>query len=132
MSGYTIKNLKTEVEDQGKNFGLDENDMQLRMARVGLECENSGLSYKRLGPSFREPWGHKHKQQEEIYVLVSGTARVKLDDEVIDLDQWSAVRVAPGTMRSFEAGDEGAEFIAIGAPNTGPGDGDIVQGWWSD
>jgi mannose-6-phosphate isomerase-like protein (cupin superfamily) len=132
MAGYTIKNLKTEVDNQGTHFGLDENDLQLRMGRVGLECENSGVSYVRYGPNFRQPFGHKHKQQEEIYVLVSGSARVKLEDEVIELDRWSALRVAPGTMRSFEAGDDGAEFIAIGAPNTGPGDGEVVQGWWSD
>ena len=64
-------------------------------------------------------------------MLVSGSARVKLDEEVVDLKPLDAVRVAKDTMRGFEAGSEGAELIAIGAPNTGPGDADTVPGWWS-
>jgi uncharacterized cupin superfamily protein len=104
----------------------------MRMARVALGLENSGVSYQRLAPNFRLPFGHKHKNQEEIYVLVSGSVRIKLDDEVVDLKPFDAVRVAKDTMRSFEAGPEGAELIAVGAPNTGPGDADTVQGWWSD
>ena len=131
MAGYAVANLK-EVDNQGVHFGLDERDYEIRMARVGLECEHCGVSYKRLAPSFREPFGHKHKRQEEIYVLVAGSGRIKLDDEVVDLQPWTAVRIPPETMRSVEAGPEGAELIAIGAPNTGPGDGDTVPGWWSD
>src|ERR671939_240419 len=106
-------------------------NMKARMARVPLELEHSGISYQRLAPNFRLPFGHKHKNQEEVYVLVSGSARVKLDDEVVDLKPFDAVRVAKDTMRGFEAGPEGAEVIAIGAPNTGPGDAETVQGWWS-
>ena len=130
MSGFTKVNLK-EVEDQAPRFGLAPN-IEARMARVPLELEHSGLSYQRLAPNFRLPFGHKHKQQEEVYVLVGGSARIKLEDEVVELGPWDAVRVAKDTMRGFEAGPEGAELIAIGAPNTGPGDGDTVQGWWSD
>jgi mannose-6-phosphate isomerase-like protein (cupin superfamily) len=130
MAGYTAANLK-EVDNQGPNFGLDEKDYELRMARVGLDCEHCGISYKRLAPNWREPFGHRHKRQEEITILVSGSARMKLDDEVIDLEPWSAVRVPPSTMRAAEAGPEGAELIVIGAPNTGPGDGETVPGWWS-
>jgi mannose-6-phosphate isomerase-like protein (cupin superfamily) len=70
--------------------------------------------------------------QEEIYVVVNGSMRVKLDDEVIELKQWDAVRVAKETMRGFESGPEGVEIIAIGAPNTGPGDAEVEEGWWSD
>ena len=84
-----------------------------------------------MAPHCGVPFGHKHKNQEEIYVLVSGSARIKLEDEVVDLKPFDAVRVAKDTIRGFEAGAEGAEFIAIGAPNTGPGDADTVQGWWS-
>jgi uncharacterized cupin superfamily protein len=129
MADYTVVNLK-EVEDQAPKFGLSP-QLEARMARVALGLENSGVSYQRIAPSFRVPFGHKHKNQEEIYVLVSGSARIKLDDEVVDLKPFDAVRVPKDTMRSFEAGPEGAEFIAIGAPNTGPGDADVVQGWWS-
>ena len=131
MAGYTVQQL-TEVENQGTNFGFDEADFELRMARVPLDCMSCAISYERLAPGWRMPFGHKHKQQEEIYVLVSGSARAKLDDEIIDLEPWTAVRVAPETMRALEAGREGAELIVIGAPNTGPGDGEITQGWWSD
>ncbi len=131
MAGYTVQKL-TEVENQGKNFGFDETDFELRMARVALDCVSCGISYERFAPGWRMPFGHKHKQQEEIYVLVSGSARAKLDDEIIDLEPLTAVRVAPETMRAIEAGPEGAELIVVGAPNTGPGDGEIAQGWWSD
>jgi uncharacterized cupin superfamily protein len=129
MADYTVVNLK-EVEDQAPNFGLSP-QLEARMARVALGLENSGVSYQRLAPDFRVPFGHKHKNQEEIYVLVSGGARIKLEDEVVDLRPFDAVRVPKDTMRGFEAGPEGAEFIAIGAPNTGPGDAEVVQGWWS-
>jgi mannose-6-phosphate isomerase-like protein (cupin superfamily) len=129
MADYTVVNLK-EVEDQAPKFGLSP-QLEARMARVALGLENSGISYQRMAPNFRVPFGHKHKNQEEVYVLVGGSARIKLEDEVVDLKPFDAVRVPKDTMRSFEAGPEGAEFIAIGAPNTGPGDADVVQGWWS-
>jgi uncharacterized cupin superfamily protein len=130
MADYTLVNLK-EVEDQAPKFGMAPN-VEMRMARVALGLQNSGVSYQRLAPSFRMPFGHKHKQQEEIYVVISGSLRIKLEDEVVELEPFDAVRVHKDTMRGFEAGREGAELIAIGAPNTGPGDGDTVQGWWSD
>ena len=131
MAGYTKVNLKDDVDDQAPNFGL-EGMIEARMARVPLELEHSGVSYQRLAPNFRIPFGHRHKQQEEVYVLVSGSARMKLGDEVVELKQWDAVRVPKETRRGFEAGPEGAEMIAIGAPNTGPGDAEMEQGWWSD
>jgi mannose-6-phosphate isomerase-like protein (cupin superfamily) len=131
MSGYTVQNLK-EVENQGVHFGLDPKDMELRMAKDPLECANAGISYLKLGPGYRAPFGHTHKTQEEIYILISGSARVKLNDDVIDMKPFTAVRIAQDTMRSYEGGPEGAEIIALGAPKTGPGDGDTVPGWWSD
>jgi uncharacterized cupin superfamily protein len=129
MADYTLVNLK-EVEDQAPRFGLAPN-IEFRMARVGLGLQNSGVSYQRLAPNFRMPFGHKHKQQEEVYIVVGGSVRIKLEDEVVELKPWDAVRVAKDTMRGFEAGPDGVELIAIGAPNTGPGDADTVQGWWS-
>jgi quercetin dioxygenase-like cupin family protein len=131
MSDYTLINLKEDVEDQAPNFGLSPN-LETRMARVPLGLENSGVSYIRIAPGFRIPFGHKHKQQEEIYVLVNGSARIKIEDEVRDLKQWDAVRLHRNTVRGFEAGEDGAEFLAIGAPNTGPGDAEVIQDWWSD
>jgi mannose-6-phosphate isomerase-like protein (cupin superfamily) len=130
VSGYTKVNLK-DVEDQAVRFGLAPH-IEARMARVPLELEHSGLSYQRVAPSFRVPFGHRHKRQEEVYVLVSGTARMKLEDEIVELRQWDAVRVPRETTRGIEAGPEGAEFIVVGAPNTGPGDADVENDWWSD
>ena len=131
MSDYTHINLKEDVDDQAPNFGLSPN-LEARMARVPLGLENSGVSYFRLAPGFRIPFGHKQKHQEEVYVLVSGSARIKIEDEVRDLKQWDAVRLHHDTMRGFEAGDDGAEMIAIGAPSTGPGDAEVIADWWSD
>src|SRR5437879_4889341 len=130
MSDYTHLNLK-EVEDQAPKFDMSP-ELEFRMARVGLGLENSGVSFLRMAPGFRQPFGHKHKQQEEIYVLVNGTARMKVEDEVRDLQPWDAIRVHKDTMRCLEAGDDGAEFIVVGAPNTGPGDAETVQDWWSE
>jgi mannose-6-phosphate isomerase-like protein (cupin superfamily) len=130
MSDYTHLNLK-DVEDQAPKFGISP-DLEFRMARVGLGLEHSGLSYLRIAPGFRLPFGHKHKNQEEVYVLVGGSARMKIEDEIKELKQWDAVRVHKDTMRALEGGNEGAELLVIGAPNTGPGDAETVQGWWSD
>jgi quercetin dioxygenase-like cupin family protein len=131
MSDYTHINLKEDVDDQAPNFGLSP-QLESRMARVPLEMENAGLSYIRIAPGFRIPFGHKHKNQEEVYVLVSGNARIKIEDEVREMKQWDAVRLHRDTVRGFEAGEQGAELLAIGAPNTGPGDAEVFQDWWSD
>jgi mannose-6-phosphate isomerase-like protein (cupin superfamily) len=131
VAGYTKVNLKEDVEDQAPNFGLSPN-LEARMARVPLEMEHSGVSYQRLAPNYRLPFAHRHKNQEEVYVLLSGSARAKVEDDIVDLKPWDALRVHKDTVRSFEAGPEGAEMLAIGAPNTGPGDADMIQGWWMD
>lgn len=130
MAGYTIQNLK-EVEDQARSFGLSPN-LESRMARVPLELEQLGISYQRLAPGYRLPFGHTHNVQEEVYVVVNGSARVKLDDEIVEVKQWDAVRVPKETMRSFEAGPDGVDLIVVGAPNTGPGDANVADAWWND
>jgi mannose-6-phosphate isomerase-like protein (cupin superfamily) len=130
MAGYTKLNLK-EVEDQAPNFGL-EGKIEARMARVPLELEHSGVSYQRIAPNFRLPFGHTHKTQEEVYVVLSGALKAKLGDEVVELGPLDAIRVHKDTIRGFEGGTEGAELLAIGAPHTGPGDAQVVQDWWSD
>lgn len=129
MASYTIQNLK-EVEDQAPKFGVAP-DLEARFARIPLEAELVGITYQRLAPNFRMPWGHKHKTQEEVFVLVNGSARANLDGEVRELKPWDALRVHKDTMRSFEAGPEGAEIIAVGAPG-GPGDAETTAGWWGD
>jgi len=131
MAGWTKVNLKDDVDDQAPNFGLG-GKIEARMARVPLELEQSGVSYQRLAPSFRVPFAHRHKNQEEVYVLISGSARAKLGDEIVELRPFDALRVHKDTIRGFEAGPDGAELIAIGAPNTGPGDAELEHDWWSD
>jgi mannose-6-phosphate isomerase-like protein (cupin superfamily) len=128
MSAYTLKNLK-EVEDSAAKFGFAP-ELEARFASSELELERSGISYQRLGPNFRIPFGHHHKEQEEIYILVEGSGRMKLNDEIVELRRWDAVRVAKETTRGFEAGPEGATLIAFGAPGTGPGDAETEPGWW--
>ena len=131
MAGYTKVNLKEDVEDQAPKFGL-EGKIEARMARVALEMEHSGVSYQRLAPNYRMPFAHKHKNQEEIYVVLSGSLSAKVEHETVELGPFDALRVHKDTMRSFEAGPEGAEVLAVGAPNTGPGDAEVEQDWWSD
>jgi mannose-6-phosphate isomerase-like protein (cupin superfamily) len=131
MAGWTKVNLKDDVDDQAPNFGLG-GKIEARMARVPLELEQSGVSYQRLAPNFRVPFAHRHKNQEEVYVLISGSARAKLGDEIVELRPFDALRVHKDTIRGFEAGPEGAELIAIGAPNTGPGDAELEHDWWTD
>jgi mannose-6-phosphate isomerase-like protein (cupin superfamily) len=130
MAAYTLVNLK-EVEDLAPKFGFAPN-LESRFARVPLELENSGVSYFRVAPDYRIPFGHSHSEQEEVYIIVSGSARVKLDDEVVELRAWDAVRIPVGTMRGLEAGPDGAEVLAFGAPDTNNGDIEMTQGWWTD
>jgi quercetin dioxygenase-like cupin family protein len=130
MSEYTVLKV-ADVEDQGPNFGL-EGKMEARFLRVDLGCEECGVTYLRIAPGFRIPFGHRHKVQEEVYVLVSGSARIKLEDEIHELGPWSAVRMSKDVTRGLEAGPDGAEFVLVGAPHTGPGDAITEPGWWTD
>ena len=117
MPDYTLVNLKRDVEDQAPKFGLSPN-LESRFARRALALENSGLSYYRVAPDYRVPFGHSHSEQEEVYLVLSGSARVKLDDEIVELGEWDALRVPAGLTRGMEAGPDGAEILAFGAPNT--------------
>ena len=132
MPDYTIVNLK-EVEDQAPKSGVSPN-IEARFARMPLGLQNAGISYQRLAPNFRVPWGHKHKQQEEVYVLLRGSARAKVGDDVLELKPWDALRVPAETMRGFEAGPDGAELLAFGAPvSSSPGgDVEMTPDWWTD
>ena len=129
MSDYTRVNLK-DVEDQAPKFGMSE--LEYRVARDPLELSNSAVSYMRIAPNYRLPFGHTHNAQEELYVLVDGSARLKLGDDVIDLKPFDAVRIPKETMRNLEGGPEGAVVILFGAPNTGPGDAEMAPDWWTD
>jgi mannose-6-phosphate isomerase-like protein (cupin superfamily) len=125
---YTLKKL-TDVEDSAPKFGLGD-VQEARFAKKDLETEDTGLSHLRLKANQRQPFAHKHEQAEEVYVVLGGSGRVKLDDEIVEVDSLDAIRVAPGVIRAFEAGSDGIELLAFGARHDG--DGEIVQDWWVD
>ena len=131
--GYTKLNLKEDVQDSAPSFGFAPN-MEARFASRDLELEQSGTGYERLAPNFRIPFGHTHKSQEELYVVVSGSGRMKIDDEIVDLKQWDAIRVPAGVWRCTEAGPDGIEVIAFGAPRVDDpqADSEMQPGWWED
>jgi len=124
----TIKNLEA-VEDVAKSHGLSETG-EARFARGDLEATQTGLSHQRLRPGKRQQFGHRHDEAEEVYLVLSGSGRIKLDEEIFEIGRLDAIRVSPQTTRAFEAGPEGLEFIAFG-PHVA-GDGELVNDWWSD
>jgi mannose-6-phosphate isomerase-like protein (cupin superfamily) len=129
MSDYTVKNLM-EIEDSsgGRAPGV-----QARFARKYLDSTDLGVTHLHYEPGVRSPVGHSHREQEEAYVVVSGSGRAKLGEEIVELRQWDVVRVAPPTIRAFEAGPEGLELIAIGSTRPESGDGVLApEGWWDE
>ena len=131
---FSLRNLKEDGEDVGSNFD-GAPDLEFRVATRTLALQQSGLSYQRIPPGDRFPYGHTHKQQEEVYVVVRGSGRMKLDDEIVELKEWDAVRVPPGTWRGYEAGPDGLEILVIGAPNLDEAPREDVEGmrdWWAD
>jgi uncharacterized cupin superfamily protein len=129
MADYTKLNLKQDVEDMAVKFGFSP-DMEARYARTPLGLENSGVSYFRLAPEFRQPFGHTHVEQEEVYVVLSGSARLKAGDDIVELAQFDAIRLPGATPRGLEAGPEGVEILAVGAPNTDNKDAEMLPEFW--
>jgi mannose-6-phosphate isomerase-like protein (cupin superfamily) len=129
MAGpFTVRKL-TDVEDSAPKFGYGE-VQEARFASKDLETEDTGVSHLRVKPGKRQGFAHKHENAEEVYVVIAGSGRVKLDDEIVDVDALDAIRVAPGVTRQFEGGPDGLELIACGARHEG--DGELIPGWWSD
>ena len=129
---FTLRNIKEELDDIGPGFD-GAPDLEFRAATKALELEKAALSYQRVPPNYRFPYGHTHKTQEEVYVVLRGGGRMKVDDEIVELRQWDAVRVPPGVWRGYEAGPDGLEILVIGAPNLGANPRDDVEGrrdWW--
>jgi len=129
MAEFTKLNLKDDVENASERFGLAP-DMEARFARRPLELEGGGFSYQKLAPGFRPPAAHRHKQHEEVYIVIGGSGRVKIEDEIRELRQWDAIRFAPDTARAFEGGPEGMELLAIGFGEGG--DSEMLEGFWGD
>lgn len=125
---YTLKKL-TDVEDSAPKSGFGE-IQEARFAKDALETEDTGFSYHRLKADQRQPFAHKHERAEEVYVVISGSGRVKLDEDVVELQQLDAIRVAPKVTRAFEAGPSGLDLIVFGPRFDG--DGEVLMGWWDD
>jgi uncharacterized cupin superfamily protein len=125
---YTKTNL-LEVEDSAAQHGVGE-FQQARFPRAALGAEQTGINYLIVKPGRREPFAHRHREAEEIYVVLSGTGRVKLDDDLVELVALDTVRVSPGTTRTFEGGPEGLEVLIFGARFEG--DAEIVDDFWAD
>lgn len=116
-----------DVEDAAVANGFGHR-WEARVAREPLNAQQTGLTHFHLRPGRRSPFSHRHREAEEIYVILDGAGRLKLDDEVIEVQRLDAIRIAPDVARAFEAGPEGLEFIATGPHH--PGDGENVDDPW--
>ena len=123
---YAKKNLLS-VKDSAAEHGLSATQ-EARFPRDDLGAEQTGINFLRVKPSQREAFAHRHQTAEEIYVVISGSGRVKLDAELVELSALDAVRVSPGVARAFEAGDDGLEVLIFG-PRV-EGDGELVSDFW--
>jgi mannose-6-phosphate isomerase-like protein (cupin superfamily) len=128
--GYTKKNLRDDVENVAPKFGMPP-EIEARFGRRAIGGETLGLSHMKLEPNFRIPFGHRHGDQEEVYVVLRGSARIKVDDEIVEVGELDAIRFDKDTMRAVEAGPGGVEYLAFGAGED-PSDAEMVQDWWSD
>jgi mannose-6-phosphate isomerase-like protein (cupin superfamily) len=128
VSDYTITNLK-QADDR---FRDSDRDIEARFGRKHLDSEHLGVSYFRYGPGYRSRSGHHHREQEEVYVVVGGSGRIRLGDDTVDLKPWDAIRVAPPVVRAFEGGPDGLELIAIGSDRPEEGDGELDRDFWTD
>jgi mannose-6-phosphate isomerase-like protein (cupin superfamily) len=125
---YTLKKL-TDVEDSAPSFGISEHQ-EARFAHRDLNAERTGVAYLRVKPGKRQAFAHRHDQAEEVYVVLSGSGRVKLDDDILELEPLDALRVAPSVTRQFEAGPDGMDFLVFGQWHQG--DGEVLYDWWTD
>jgi quercetin dioxygenase-like cupin family protein len=124
MSAFAKKNLM-EIDDL-----FDGPEIEMRFSRKYLDSEHLGVSHFRYAPGFTATDGHHHEVQEEAYVVLSGSGRIRLDDEVVELAKWDVVRVAPEVVRGFEAGPDGLEVLAVGSDKPEGGDGARDKGRW--
>src|SRR4051812_23535190 len=128
MTDYAIVNL-LEIDDsvEGRVPGLEG-----RFSRKYLDSRDLGISHWRYAPNLRNPGGHSHREQEEAYVVVAGSGRMRLGDGGRDIAQWDVIRAAPGVGRGFESGPHGLELIAVGGPKPEEGDGVRSDSPWPD
>ncbi len=127
MSAYTKKNV-SELKDSAPEFGFSEMQ-EVRFPAKDLDAEDTGFGHHFVKPDQRQGFGHRHDEAEEVYFVVAGSGRVRLEDETVELEKNDFLRVAPEVMRRFEADGDGLEFISFGARHEG--DGDIDPGFWA-
>lgn len=127
MSDWTKKNLR-DVDDQAPGFGAG--DVQsARFATEDVAASDTGVALMGVKPGQRQAFAHRHENAEEVYVILSGTGRIKLDDEIVEVGPLDAIRMAPGVTRALEADGDGLEWIAFGPRHKG--DGELVhEGFW--
>lgn len=129
MADWTIANLKHDVADAAEQYGMAP-DMEARFGRTPLGLEGGGVTYQRLAPGYVLPFGHRHDSQEEAYVVVAGSGRVKLEEDVRELRQWDVLRVPHQIARCFAAGPDGLELLVVGFGEHG--DVEMLEGFWGD
>jgi uncharacterized cupin superfamily protein len=115
MPDYTKKNLSSDVRNSAPDFNLPEG-FEAHFAGESLGLSDAGMAYERAAAGQRQPFGHAHSEQEEVYVVIEGSGRIKLDDEVIELERLDAIRIGTGVMRCVEAGPDGIGILCFGAP----------------
>jgi mannose-6-phosphate isomerase-like protein (cupin superfamily) len=129
MSGFTIVNW-SDVDNGAAGWGIPEKDMEMRIGRTALGCTTHGVSFAKFGAGFTPTFGHTQKEQEEVYVVISGTALFNIDGTIHEVAAGSAVRIGPGVWRAIRAkGDEDVKMIITGAPLVDD-DGVIDMEWW--
>jgi len=125
---YTIRNLR-DVPDVAPRFGF-EAVQEARFARGDLDSETIGLAFHTVKPDCRQAFAHRHDQAEEVYVVLSGRGRIKLDDDIRNVQTMDAIRISPGVARAFEAGSDGLELLVFGPHHEG--DGEVLTGdFWA-
>lgn len=127
-TGVTHRNL-LDSEDQAPAFGLGAMG-ESRFPREDFGLEHLGFGHFRMKPGARQPFGHRHAEAEELYLVLAGSGRVRVDEQTVELAPRDAIRVGPEVTRAFQAGPEGLELLAVGPRH--PGDGELFQGWWED
>jgi mannose-6-phosphate isomerase-like protein (cupin superfamily) len=125
---YSIKRFSDVPDVLGDYPG------EMRMLTEGLGNEQVAVTWRRMPPKTggKGSYGHRHRQQEEVYLVLSGTLQFKLEDEVVDVPAHTAVRVAAQTVRSvWNEGPDDAELVIVSTRIEAP-DGELVPDFWPD